>query len=253
MSETHANLLLVDDREENLLALEAVLEPLGHRLVSVTSGAAALKELLLDDFACILLDVQMPDLDGFQLATLIKERLRSRHIPIIFVTALSKDETQVYRGYSAGAVDYIFKPIDPDVLRSKVSVFVELWEKSRQIPAAGGPAARAGARRARAPRARSGTASSRMRCRRSCGHPIPRGRRPTSTGAGSSTRGCQRKSPAEPRMRGTWSSIRTICRLPSRSAITPCEPANRSRSSTGSAERTASIPLASRPCNPDAR
>jgi PAS domain S-box-containing protein len=132
-NETPANLLLVDDHQENLLALEAVLEPLGHRLVSVTSGSAALKELLLDDFACILLDVQMPDLDGFQLATLIKERLRSRHIPIIFVTALSKDETQVYRGYSAGAVDYIFKPIDPDVLRSKVSVFVELWEKSRQI------------------------------------------------------------------------------------------------------------------------
>src|SRR5712691_5886003 len=128
-----ANLLLVDDREENLLALEAILEPLGHRLVSVTSGTAALKELLRDDFACILLDVQMPELDGFQLATLIKERRRSRHIPIIFVTALSKDETHVYRGYSAGAVDYIFKPIDPDVLRSKVSVFVELWEKSRQI------------------------------------------------------------------------------------------------------------------------
>jgi PAS domain S-box-containing protein len=131
--DARANLLLVDDREENLLALEAVLEPLGHRLVSVTSGSAALKELLLDDFACILLDVQMPELDGFQLATLIKERRRSRHIPIIFVTALSKDETHVYRGYSAGAVDYIFKPIDPDVLRSKVSVFIDLWEKGRQI------------------------------------------------------------------------------------------------------------------------
>jgi CheY-like chemotaxis protein len=84
---------------------------------SATIADVALKELLLDDFACILLDVQMPELDGFQLATLIKERRRSRHIPIIFVTALSKDETHVYRGYSAGAVDYIFKPIDPDVLR----------------------------------------------------------------------------------------------------------------------------------------
>jgi PAS domain S-box-containing protein len=128
-----ANLLLVDDREENLLALEAVLEPLGHTLVSVTSGAAALKRLLLEDYACILLDVQMPEIDGFELAELIKQRERSQHIPIIFVTALSKDERHVYRGYSAGAVDYIFKPIDPDVLRSKVSVFVELWEKGEQL------------------------------------------------------------------------------------------------------------------------
>ena len=128
-----ANILLVDDREENLLALDAILEPLGHRLVKVTSGTAALKELLLDDFACILLDVQMPELDGFEVATLIKERKRSQYIPILFVTALSKEDKNVYRGYSAGAVDYIFKPIDPQILRSKVSVFVELWEKSRQI------------------------------------------------------------------------------------------------------------------------
>ena len=132
-STPRANLLLVDDREENLLALEAILEPLGQRLVSVTSGTAALKELLLDDFACILLDVQMPELDGFELAELIKGRERSQHIPIIFVTALSKEEKHVYRGYSAGAVDYIFKPIDPDILRSKVSVFVELWEKNQQL------------------------------------------------------------------------------------------------------------------------
>ncbi len=128
-----AAILLVDDRSENLLALEAILEPLGHRLVSVTSGTMALRELLLDDFACILLDVQMPELDGFELTTLIKQRKRSQHIPIIFVTALSKDEQHVYRGYSAGAVDYIFKPIDSDVLRSKVSVFVELWDKNRQL------------------------------------------------------------------------------------------------------------------------
>jgi PAS domain S-box-containing protein len=133
MSVLRANLLLVDDRQENLLALEAILEPLGHRLVSVTSGTEALKELLLDDFACILLDVQMPELDGFELATLIKQRKRSQHIPIIFLTALSKDEKHVYQGYSAGAVDYILKPIDPDVLRSKVAVFVELWEKGEQI------------------------------------------------------------------------------------------------------------------------
>ena len=128
-----ANILLVDDREDNLLALEAILEPLGHRCVSVTSGSAALKQLLVDDFACILLDVQMPDIDGFELAELIKQRERSQHIPIIFVTALSKEEKHVFRGYSAGAVDYIFKPIDPDILRSKVAVFVELWEKGRQL------------------------------------------------------------------------------------------------------------------------
>ena len=133
MSTQRPNLLLVDDRQENLLALEAILEPLGHRLVSVTSGIGALKELLLDDFACILLDVQMPELDGFEVATLIKQRKRSQHIPIIFLTALSKDEKHVYQGYSAGAVDYILKPIDSDVLRSKVSVFVELWEKGEQI------------------------------------------------------------------------------------------------------------------------
>jgi PAS domain S-box-containing protein len=133
MSAQRANVLLVDDRSENLLALEAILEQLPVRLVSVTSGTAALKELLVDDFACILLDVQMPELDGFELAELIKRRERSQHIPIVFVTALSKEEQHVYRGYSAGAVDYIFKPIDPNILRSKVSVFVELWEKNRQI------------------------------------------------------------------------------------------------------------------------
>jgi PAS domain S-box-containing protein len=128
-----AAILLVDDRQQNLLALEAVLEPLGHRLVSVTSGAAALKALLLEDFACILLDVQMPELDGFDTARLIKQRERSRHIPIIFVTAISKDEQHIFRGYSAGAVDYVVKPIDPDVLRSKVGVFVELWQKTQQL------------------------------------------------------------------------------------------------------------------------
>jgi len=133
VSSERASILLVDDRRDNLLALEATLDPLGHRLVSVTSGTAALKELLLGDFACILLDVQMPEIDGFALAELIKQRERSAHIPILFVTALSTEERHVFRGYSAGAVDYIFKPVDPDILRSKVSVFVELWDKNRQL------------------------------------------------------------------------------------------------------------------------
>jgi PAS domain S-box-containing protein len=120
-------ILLVDDRPENLVALEAVLAPLECRLVKATSGAEALKRLLDDDFAVILLDVQMPELDGFETAEYIKRRERTRTIPIIFVTAISKEEHHVFRGYEAGAVDYVFKPYDPVVLRSKVAVFVELW------------------------------------------------------------------------------------------------------------------------------
>ena len=140
-SETKVDILIVDDRPENLLALEAILEPLGLHLVSVTSGTQALKELLLQDFACILMDVQMPGLDGFELAELIKQRERSAHIPIIFVTALSTEERQVFRAYSAGAVDYIFKPIDPDILRSKVSVFIgqtpqRIWLTDESISSA---------------------------------------------------------------------------------------------------------------------
>jgi CheY-like chemotaxis protein len=98
VSTERASILLVDDRRENLLALEATLDPLGHRLVSVTSGTAALKELLLGDFACILLDVQMPEIDGFALAELIKQRERSAHIPILFVTAISTEERHVFEG-----------------------------------------------------------------------------------------------------------------------------------------------------------
>jgi PAS domain S-box-containing protein len=130
---TPSNILLVDDREENLVALRAVLEPLGQNLVATRSGEDALRELLKHEFAVILLDVQMPGFDGFQTAELIKQREQTKHVPIIFVTAISKDAEHVFRGYSAGAVDYILKPIDPDVLRSKVSVFVQLWEKEQQL------------------------------------------------------------------------------------------------------------------------
>ena len=125
------SVLLVDDRSENLLALEAVLEPLGCNLVSVTSGDQALKAMLQEDFAVVLLDVQMPGIDGFETAELIKQRERTRRVPIIFVTAISKERHHVFRGYSAGAVDYVFKPYDPAVLRSKVAVFLELDAKSR--------------------------------------------------------------------------------------------------------------------------
>ncbi len=127
------NLLLVDDRPENLLALEAILEPLGQNLVTAGSGEEALRRLLEGDFACILLDVQMPGMDGFETAAWIKRRERTRNIPIIFLTAISKDEEHVFQGYEVGAVDYVFKPIDPQVLRSKVGVFVELWEKTEQL------------------------------------------------------------------------------------------------------------------------
>ncbi len=127
------NLLLVDDRPQNLLALEAILEPLGQNLVRAYSGEEALKHLLRSDFAVILLDVQMPGLDGFETARLIKERERSRHIPIIFLTAISKEEQFVFKGYTVGAVDYMSKPFDPDILRSKVSVFVDLYRKNEQI------------------------------------------------------------------------------------------------------------------------
>ncbi|HVE78226.1 MAG TPA: ATP-binding protein [Gemmatimonadaceae bacterium] len=127
------NILLVDDRPENLLALEAILEPLGQRLVRALSGAEALRQVLVDDFACILLDVQMPGMNGFETAQLIKSRERSKFIPIIFLTAISKEEEYVFRGYSVGAVDYMFKPFNPDILRSKVMVFVDLYLKQDQL------------------------------------------------------------------------------------------------------------------------
>src|SRR3954451_21503939 len=128
-----SNILIVDDQEENLLALEAVLEPLGQNLVRAGSGEEALRRLLDDDFACILLDVQMPDMDGFETAEFIKQREKTRNIPIIFLTAIDKEERQVFRGYSVGAVDYIFKPFDPEVLRSKVATFVDLYEKNSAL------------------------------------------------------------------------------------------------------------------------
>src|SRR2546429_9334191 len=127
------NILLVDDRPENLLALEAILEPLEQNLLYAHSGEEALRQLLQHDVALILLDVQMPVLDGFGTAALIKGREQTKHFPIIFVTAISKDDEHVFRGYSSGAVDYIFKPFSPEVMRSKVSVFIELHEKNEQL------------------------------------------------------------------------------------------------------------------------
>jgi serine phosphatase RsbU (regulator of sigma subunit)/CheY-like chemotaxis protein/anti-sigma regulatory factor (Ser/Thr protein kinase) len=126
------NVLLVDDHEENLTALGAVLEPLGENLVLARSGAEALRQLLEVDFALILLDVHMPGLGGFETARYITARERTRHIPIIFLTAFASDIDEVYRGYAAGAVDYVTKPFEAEVLRSKVAVFVALHRERAQ-------------------------------------------------------------------------------------------------------------------------
>ncbi|MEH2287859.1 hybrid sensor histidine kinase/response regulator [Nostoc sp.] len=131
--ESQVNILLVDDKLENLLALEAILEKLGENLVRATSGEEALRCLLHQDFAVILLDVQMPGMDGFETATLIRNRGRSRHTPIIFLTAFSTSDQMLFKGYALGAVDYLLKPLDPNILTSKVTVFVELFKKTEAI------------------------------------------------------------------------------------------------------------------------
>ncbi len=127
------DILLVDDHEENLLALEAILTDPTYNLVRARSGRDALREVLARDFALILLDVAMPDLDGYETAALIRQRERSRDTPIIFLTANYRTETHVFRGYSVGAVDYIFKPFTPEILQSKVAVFVELFTKREAL------------------------------------------------------------------------------------------------------------------------
>ena len=127
--------LLVDDRPDNLLALRAVLEPLGLDLVEAASGEEALRHLLAGEFALIILDVQMPVLDGFETARLIRGRERTRYVPIIFLTAISGEPEHYQRGYESGAVDYVYKPFEPDILRAKVSVFSELWSRGATIEA----------------------------------------------------------------------------------------------------------------------
>ena len=132
MDDSKVNILIVDDKPEKLLSLEAVLEELGQNIVRAYSGREALRCLLNDDFAVILLDVNMPGMDGFETASLIRQRKTSEHIPIIFVTAFG-DETHSSRGYQLGAVDYIETPVLPEVLKTKVSVFVELYCKTEQV------------------------------------------------------------------------------------------------------------------------
>ena len=134
-AEAKANILLVDDRPESLLALEVVLADLGQNLVRADSGTQALRCVLMQDFAVILLDVHMPGMNGFETAALIRERERSMHTPIVFLTASDQSELAVFQGYSVGAVDYLIKPFAPEILKSKVAVFVDLFqmrEKARQ-------------------------------------------------------------------------------------------------------------------------
>jgi CheY-like chemotaxis protein len=133
--EEHPRVLLVDDRPDNLLALEAVLEPLDITVVSVGSGPEALLALLEDDFALVVLDVQMPEMDGFETARLIKSRERTRLLPIIFLTAISGEPEHHVAGYRSGAVDYVYKPFNPEILRAKVAIFVELWQRGQLIDA----------------------------------------------------------------------------------------------------------------------
>src|SRR3982750_3810987 len=128
----HAKALLVDDRRDNLLALEAILQGLPVQAVAVESGEAALKQLLVDDFAVTRLDPKMPSRDGSERASHIKRRERTRHVPILFLTAADRDAQLALRGYAVGAGDYLTKPFDPWVLRAKVSIFVDLWTKSQQ-------------------------------------------------------------------------------------------------------------------------
>ncbi len=127
------NILLVDDQPANLVALEAMLQGLGQNLIKAESGREALKWLLTQDFAVILLDVKMPEMDGFETATLIRQRDKSRHTPILFLTAADNTQTQAVRGYAVGAVDYLVKPVVPEFVRSKVAVFVELAKKTELL------------------------------------------------------------------------------------------------------------------------
>ena len=128
-----AKILLVDDRAENLVALEAILSSLNQQLVSVRSGEAALRVLLSGEFAVVVLDVMMPGMDGFQTAAKIKRRALMRDLPIIFLTAAGAEPDHAFRGYAAGGVDYIVKPFDPWVLQAKVSVWVDLYLKNLQL------------------------------------------------------------------------------------------------------------------------
>lgn len=126
MNEQAVKILIVDDTPENIVALEALLRRTGVELISAGSGAEALEQCLVHDFSLALLDVQMPEMDGFELAELMRGAERTKHVPIVFVTAAAHDVQRTFKGYETGAVDFLYKPIDPQILTSKVNVFIEL-------------------------------------------------------------------------------------------------------------------------------
>src|SRR5580704_6261292 len=130
--ERRMKILLVDDTPDNLVSIEAALSGLGEELVLANSGKEALRHLLQEDFAAILLDVKMPDMDGFETAELIRRRPNSRDTPILFLTGY-KNEEHLFRGYDLGAVDFLFKPVVPEILRSKAAVFIELSRKAELL------------------------------------------------------------------------------------------------------------------------
>jgi len=131
-TDTGARILIVDDDERNLLALSETLRPLAE-VTCVASGKDALRELLQHEFAVILLDVYMPEMDGYETAALIRERSQTAQVPIIFLSAVNKETSHLMRGYEMGAVDYVFKPVDPIILKTKVGVFVDLYETRQQV------------------------------------------------------------------------------------------------------------------------
>ena len=134
LEKSPVKILAVDDRDDNLLSIETILEPENYTIIKANSGRAALKILLQQqDFTLILMDVQMPDMNGFETASLIYEREKLRHIPIVFITAHNQGEDRMFEGYKMGGVDFIYKPINPELLRYKVSVFVELYQKTHQL------------------------------------------------------------------------------------------------------------------------
>jgi response regulator RpfG family c-di-GMP phosphodiesterase len=127
------NILLVDDYEPNLISLEAVLDNDDWNLIKATSGMEALKLLLENDIALVLLDVQMPEMDGFEVAEMMRKNPRTQTVPIVFLTAISKEDKYIYKGYQAGAVDYLCKPINPTILRSKVEFFLKLDRQKKEL------------------------------------------------------------------------------------------------------------------------
>ncbi|MDM7914055.1 MAG: response regulator, partial [Candidatus Eisenbacteria bacterium] len=133
MDDAPVNILLVDDDLRNLDALESVLEAPEYRLVRATSGDGALRALLAEEFAVLVLDVRMPEMSGIELAQIIKQRRRNRDLPIIFLTAYYSEDQHVLEGYGAGGVDYLSKPVNPEILRSKVAVFAELFRRARAL------------------------------------------------------------------------------------------------------------------------